>query len=178
MFLFKKKINIDEFTIGAIQISFSSYISNFSAFASLADEYHVLGEKDREELEYLGYSLIIANLIYDFTTHFTAKQNIEITSGRIGFICTKYLIQLKKFDEKEMRKVMNQSFRLYEKASDDEKDFKYRLCTVFSELFTGKHKPNNELDNGRHFAAFKFANSLVKADIVEILSKEYSILWD
>lgn len=188
MSFFKKKIDSNRFIADAISGSVDFYDSNFDKLVPLADEFNVLTDDDKAELKEFGYALIVADLMTSCQINFGEKISNEAIGKEIGFIYVRFLGEVKHLDENNINKrtntiqklltaiEANEDKEIYKKAGNPEDNFRFLLCSTFTELYSGDNLADKKVE-GKRFAAFKLAKGIVKADIIKIMLKEYRVDW-
>lgn len=177
---------------------------NFDKFIDLDDEYRVLTAKNKKDLRYIVDILILADLNVSCNIHLSNK----ITNHDIGYVVgstyVKFLSEYKKIDIKVAENRGKKCIEFFEFFEDfqerNKKEMEERkragghpveikneaeriqadLCSAFAEYYTNRilSTHQKETEQGKHFAAFKFAMALVKADLVKTMLKEFSIDWN
>ncbi len=201
MSIFKKKIDFSQFLSEVVTFQFGFLEQNFHKLIVLADELKALTEKDREEFVDKAHELIIVDILMNCTQHFYKNLSSEEVGEAVGIVYGGYLIDYKKVPKPVVEKKLEKAMELFElvcKAEEDiqKRDEHYRkigyksypkidneinkqkfyLCRAFAEYCAGEDMkaPNWE---GKHFAAFKLAKAIVKADLVKIMLREFKIKW-
>lgn len=188
MSIFKKQIDFGQFITDAITCSINFYDANFDKFIPLADEFHVLTQKDKEELRESGYSLIVADLMVSCQIHFGKIISNEQIGREVGFIYALFLgkemhLNKNEIDGKanELKNLLtalekNEDKEIYRKVDKTKDGLKFLLCSTFAELYSGDNL-KDKIVEGKRFAAFKLAKAIAKADLVRTMLKEFEIKY-
>ncbi len=191
MSIFKKKIDFGQFLADLITHQCDFLGNNFNKLVTLADEFKVLTEKDKEEFLDKAHELIIVDILMSCNQNFYKDLSSEEVGEAVSIVYAQYLTEYKKIPktlaEKKLEKVM-ELFDLVYKAEEETqkrgehyeeishkiyKDIdkqKFYLCSAFSSYCVGEDIKSENWE-GRHFAAFKLAKGFVKAGIVKSMLK-------
>lgn len=195
MSTFKNKIDFGQFLADLITHQCDFLENNFNKVVTLADEFKVLTDKDKEEFLDKAHELIIVDILMSCNQNFYKDLSSEEVGEAVSIVYAQYLTEYKKIPktlaEKKLEKVM-ELFELVCKAEEDtqkrDKHYKkigyksypkivsdidkqkFYLCSAFSSYCVGEDIKSENWE-GRHFAAFKLAKGFVKADIVKSVLK-------
>lgn len=204
MSLFKKNIKFSQYIADLIKFQFNYIEQNYNKFIDLDDEYKALTLKDKEKLRSIVDDLILADITVGCIIHFSNKITNEDIGYVISSIYVKFLHEYKNIEIKEIENRSNkyleflQFFEDYQERrkidieerkklgehpieiENDAERMQADLCIAFAEYYTDKiiGEQKAEIKRGMNFAAFKFAMSLIKSDIVKTTLKEFSIAFN
>ncbi len=199
MSIFKKKIDFGQFVANLISFQLDFIENNFDKMAVLADEFKVLTESDKKDLYEKLHTLSVADILLECHINLSNKVSPQEINNFIAVMYRRCLVEYKHMQEKEaidkakrvldlidcMEEARKDPDQTRERASkkgyeingvSEHDEQKYLLCNGFSDYFAGKDIKSENWE-GKHFAAFKMAKALVKADIVRNMLKETTVVW-
>lgn len=157
-------------------------------------------EQEKEWVLDKVYELIIADIIVSCNQHFCRKLSSEEVAEAVSIVYGKYLLEYKKMPKTIAETKLKKVLEFLELVCDTEEDtqeqdanyrngYKYaseiktdadrqklHLCCAFAD-YCASDNIKSENWEGKHFAAFKLAKGLVKADIVANSLKRCTITF-